>query len=290
MKKTLIIALCATMLLAFIACTSDNDVDVNDVNDAFTPEPPTRVELPEWAVNTDVFEIPDDALTNSISGIPVLVDDTEMLIRSLSQREGSIAFRGIVVDEWVEWMHIPDFPRRLLTNTEFLVQEVLLGDLEIGETVTVNQLGGVYMGERVSVLFNDLRVDLPLGEEFIVFGVWDTFTNQYSTSGILTIAPFINDQSFHWIANPYGGRGISALSDESIMTNTDAEIIAHPLNLAREGQEVIITREILAEIAALGGHELGVPIPPEVMEKAQVAIDQRTEDLARWEAEQREVE
>ena len=296
MKKILTMALCATMLLTLIACTSENDVDVNDVN---LPTPPARVELPEWSINTNPFDITDDMSVSNIHGIPDIAESSEyrnlcatgMLKFMMETRDGAVAFRGVVIDQWVTWADpsinpMPSGTKHLYTDTEFLIQEVLYGDLEVGETTVIRQLGGIDESvERVRVWFNHLRVDLPIGEEYIVFADRPWNTDETVRNGLS------HYQSFHWIANPYGdGRGISALSDESIMTNTDAEIIAHPLNLAREGQEVIITREILAEIAALGGHELGAPIPPEVMEKAQAAIDQRTEDLARWEAEQREVE
>ncbi|MCL2212935.1 MAG: hypothetical protein FWB93_03795 [Oscillospiraceae bacterium] len=280
MKKFITLALVLTMLLlTLVACNNGNDPQPqNDVNQQ------TRVQLPEWPENLNTIEIPEDAMFNTVNAIPSLADDIEHFNRSL-QSEWSQAkvFRGIVIDEQPIWMQIPwgdEYMDILFTDTKFLIQEVFFGsfgDLTPGEAITIRQRGGVYNGVQVWVSSSNLLVDLPIGEEFIVFTMWDDFTESYF--------PVHHHQAFHWLGNPYGGRALSATADTSIMEAGYVEIVPSPQNVESWMETLVITREFLAEIAEAGGHEIGAPIPADVMERVQVVHEQVAAARAEREAE-----
>ncbi|MCL2212934.1 MAG: hypothetical protein FWB93_03790 [Oscillospiraceae bacterium] len=285
MKKLITLALVLTMLLlTLVACNNGNDVNTDDDS---TATPPQRVELPEWPDNPNTIEIPEDALVNRLNFIPVLSSSIETLkwyINLYSESSRSHIFRGIVLYDQIVWRQRhpdppPDHPGSIHTETTFLIKEVFFGDFAPGETVAIIQPGGVYNGVRVMATFNDLRVDLPIGEEFIVFA-WQL---PYPYSDIFY--PLWHHQAFHWLGNPYGGRALSAMSDTSVMEAGYVEIVPSPQNVESWMETLVITREFLAEIAEAGGHEIGAPIPVDVMAQAQVVHEQVAAARAEREAE-----
>ena len=305
MKKTLILGLVALMLflplIALTACTSEND-DTN--NDEITNQNENDVAVfqqSEWPTITNEFGITDDMNVNSIFAMPSYARHFEDLVNRVTspgvyQPNGSLwpseprhAFRGIVLGERAEWLTqiIGENPFTLITTiTEILVLENIVGDLLHGDIVELRQMGGIIENHMWS---SDWRVEMPIGEEFLIFAS-DNFREGHwliDFTGYNFIVPLYNINSIFWISNPDDGRGIGAFTDESIL-ESNAKILGHP-----EIGSFDITPENMEELANLArnnGIDIGAPIPAEVMEMAQIAIDQRTEDLARWEAEQEEVE
>ena len=300
MKKTLILGLVALMLflplIAFTACTGENDDTNNDDITNQNENDSTVFQQSEWPICTTALEIPEGMTGDGVFAFPSYARHFEDLIDSTldkghylpngtfwSNDRPRYIFRGIVLSEMVDRVFIQYIDDRVfepvMTINEILIVEVFYGALEVGETVTIQQLGAPSSGN-----FNNWAVRIPIGEEFLVFAAYETIEDERFGS---KLRPLYNINSIFWIANPDDGRSISAFSDESVLESS-AMILGHPeigsFNITPENMEE------LANIARGNGVDVGTPIPAEVMERAQAAIDQRTEDLARWEAEQREVE
>ena len=291
MKKILILVLTLILAFAFFACTSENDADVNDENHENDENDVTYTnendviqvfQMPSWPINTNPVTITDDMAVITSHALGTAARDFEVLARGVTLF-GDRAFRGVVLSERAAWIdsslgevHTPQ--ARISTATKLLVLESFCGIVHPGDIVELWQGGGV-IGESVDTF--QYRLDMPVGEEFLVFA--RNFNNPRPHLEEFII-PVFNSGVIFWIANPDDGRGISAMTDESVI-DSSALILRHPDSFGFD-----ITPENMAELAEHArsiGIDVGAPIPAEVMEIAQVAIDQRTEDLARWEAEQR---
>ena len=293
MKKILLLALTLVFVFAFFACTSENDVDVNDENhendenenvETYTNDNDVIqvFQMPTWPINTNPVTITDDMTVITSHGSVSGAGEFAHLMRGTTMF-GDRAFRGVALSERAAWVddngievHIPQ--ARISTATKLLVLESFCGIVQPGDIVELWQSGGVIDDQfRIS----RHRVDMPIGEEFLVFAR-DFNVNMPHLEEV--IIPVFGIGTIFWIANPDDGRGMGAMTDESVIDST-ALILGDPDNFSFD-----ITPENMAELAEHArsiGIDVGAPIPAEVMEIAQVAIDQRTEDLARWEAEQR---
>jgi|GEM_PF-2420908 len=286
MKKVLTIALVLTMLLLTLAaCTNGNDSQPqNDVNQQ------TRVQLPDWPHNPNAIEITDDMIVTPIHAMPSVISRLEHLIGRIvdggfySSYSGNwidspysrFAFRGIVLSERVFREHdsIMEGSSLIVTATKLLITEMYYGDKSPGDTIEIEQLGGTLDGHTN---FFDWRVEMPIGEEFLIFADRPINGNFYF--------PTVNEGAVFWIANPYTGGALSATSNASLMEA--GEIISHPNMISTEGGEpsFTVTREALAYLAYRGGHEIGAPIPVDVMAQAQVVHEQVAAARAEREAE-----
>jgi len=276
MKKILALFLTAVMLFSILtACSNtDNDQqnDDNDDNDTdlYQPtEPRERVELPEWPPNFNAIDV--NLYNSSIIAMPSRAESIESLIDRVTFPyviQPTNAIRGTVLNKWIEEQPLSTRPDSIATImvdvTELLIYEVYFGDYNPGDIVIYEQWIGGNM------------IEMPIGEDFIIFSrsAMDERRNEYGE--IIEwiripnlLWPMVNIGGIYWLANPYTGRGLSADSNESILTSDSVEIISHPNN------PLTLTVEDLLYIVERSGRadEVGGPIPDEIMERVREAVE-----------------
>lgn len=191
--------------------------------------------------------------------------------------ETDIIFRGIVVNEYPEWIY-----RRtividgyddivwydLTTTTTFVVAEVFVGNIDIGDLIKINQHGGVYEAQCETIFHACLgqhRLVFPMNGDFIVFANSPSSLASESEQGLHF--PWFPPQSFYWVASAETEESMSASSRASVVS--EGVIVSHPDN------PLILTRRDLTRLAEQNGISVGEEISEEIMEQVEEILSSR---------------